>query len=230
MARHRFRFEEVFPPDDVLAEWVATLAVAFNDLSLVRVQMGKDEESKHRWLYWFRLGIAHFAEAASYLRDTSEIPEIAEFIASLPEDVREHHRKCLECYTKHEKAIERIRSEAAGFHYPELKIKAGQRRKRTMQKVLRALSGSRGEIVGETIGDARLLFADDIVSALVGRALTGELTPGDVEDPEVLAQVSIEIEEAIGAFVQFVDGVLSRYLRLAIERGAEWKPVPDPPP
>jgi hypothetical protein len=144
MARHRFRFEEVFPPDDVLAEWVATLAVAFNDLSLVRVQMGKDEESKHRWLYWFRLGIAHFAEAASYLRDTSEIPEIAEFIASLPEDVREHHRKCLECYTKHEKAIERIRSEAAGFHYPELKIKAGQRRKRTMQKVLRALSGSRG--------------------------------------------------------------------------------------
>jgi hypothetical protein len=42
--------------------------------------------------------------------------------------------------------------------------------------------------------------------------------------------VSIEIEEAIGAFVQFVDGVLSRYLRLAIERGAEWKPVPDPPP
>ena len=127
MPHYRFRFEEVFPPDDVLAEWVATLALAFNDLSLVRMQMRGDEDPKHRWLYWFRLGIAHFAEAASYLRDTSEIPEIAEFIASLPEDVREHHRKCLECYAKHEKVIERTRSEA-GFHYPEFKIQAGQRR------------------------------------------------------------------------------------------------------
>ena len=77
MPRHRFKFGEVLPPDDVLAEWVATLALAFNDLSLVRVQMGEDEGPKHRWLYWFRLGIAHFAEAASYLRKTSEIPEIA---------------------------------------------------------------------------------------------------------------------------------------------------------
>jgi len=229
MARHRFRFEQVFPADDVLAEWVATLALAFNDLSLVRMQMGKDEEPKHRWLYWFRLGIAHFAEAASYLRDTSEIPEIAEFIASLPEDIREHHRKCLECYTKHEKVIERIRSEA-GFHYPELEIREGQRRKRTMQKVLGALSENRGEIVGETIGEARLLFADDVVSTLVGRAITGELNPDDVEDLDVLGQVAVEIEEGIGAFVKFVNGVLERYLGLAIERGAEWKPVPDQPP
>jgi hypothetical protein len=41
--------------------------------------------------------------------------------------------------------------------------------------------------------------------------------------------VSIEIEEGIAAFVQFVNGVLSEHLRLAIERGAEWEPVPDPP-
>jgi hypothetical protein len=183
MARHRFRFEQVFPADDVLAEWVATLALAFNDLSLVRMQMREDEDPKHRWLYWFRLGIAHFAEAASYLRDTSEIPEIAEFIASLPEGVREHHRKCLDCYAKHERVIERIRSEA-GFHYPELKIRKGQRRKRTMQKALEALNDHCGEIAGETIGDARLLFADDVVSALVGRALSGKLAPGDVEDLE----------------------------------------------
>jgi hypothetical protein len=227
MPRHRFKFEQVFPPDDVRAEWVATLALAFNDLSLVRVQMGKDTESKHRWLYWFRLGIAHFAEAASYLRDTSKIPEIAAFIDSLPEPVREHHRKCLECYAEHEEVIERIRNEA-GFHYPELEIQEGQRRKRTMQLVLEALADSCGEIAGETIGDARYLFADDMAAALVGRALTGELLLSDVEDLEVPAQVSIEIEEGIGAFVQFADGVVSRHLRLAVDRGAEWKSVPDP--
>jgi hypothetical protein len=229
MPRHRFRFEQVFPADDVLAEWVATLALAFNDLSLVRGPRGWDQESKHRWLYLFRLGIAHFREAAKYLRETTKIPAIGEFIDSLPDEVREHHRKCLECYDKHEEVIERIRHEA-GFHYPELEIREGQRRKRTMQLVLDALRDNCGEIVGETIGDAELLFADDVASALVGRALSGELTPNNVEDLNVPRQVSIEIEEGIGAFVQFVDGVLSRYLRLAIERGAEWKPVPDPPP
>jgi len=207
----------------VLAEWVATLALAFNDLSLVRVQMGRDEDSKHRWLYWFRLGIAHFAEAATFLRETSKIPEIAKFIESLPEDVREHHRECLECYATHEQVIERIRNEA-GFHYPEIKI---ERRKRTMHQVLGALRDGYGEIVGETIGDARLLFADDVVAALVGRALTGELTPDLVEDLEVVARVSIEIEEGIGAFVQFVNGVLERYLRLAIEHGAVVRKLPE---
>jgi hypothetical protein len=229
MPRHRFKFEQVFPADDVLAEWVATLALAFNDLSLVRVQMQQDAEPKHRWLYWFRLGIAHFAEAASYLRETSEIPEIAEFIDSLPEAVREHHRKCLECYAEHEEVIERIRNEA-GFHYPELKVREGQRRKRTMQAVLEALGESYGQIVGETFGDARLLFADDVAGALVGRALTGTLIPERVEDVEVLGQVSVAIEEGIASFVHFVNDVLSRYLRLAIERGAEWEPAPELPP
>jgi hypothetical protein len=228
VSRHRFKFEQMFPSGDVVAEWVATLALAFNDLSLVRVQMGNDMESKHRFLYWLRLGIAHFAEAASYLRATSKIPEIAKFIESLPEDVREQHRKVLECYDRHEKVIERIRNEA-GFHYPKLKIKKGQRRKRTIQAVLEALGANSGEIVGEMIGDARFLFADDIASALVGRALTGRLTPSDREDLEVLRQVSTEIEEGIGAFVQFVSGVLARYIRLAIDQGAEWTPVPDPP-
>ena len=99
-----------------------------------------------------------------------------------------------------------------------------------MQKVLGALSENRGVIVGETIGDARLLFANDVVSTLVGRAITGELNPNDVEDLDVLGQVAVEIEEGIGAFVKFVNGVLERYLGLAIERGAEWKPVPDQPP
>jgi hypothetical protein len=221
MARHTFRFDQMFPADDVLAEWVATLALAFNDLSLVRVQMQEDAEAKHRWLYWFRLGIAHFAEAASYLRETSTIPEVAEFIDSLPEDVREHHRKCLDCYAEHKEVIERIRNEA-GFHYPELKIRPEQRRPRTMQAVLEALAGSHGQFDGEKIGDARLLFADDVVGTLIGRALTGKLLPGGADDLETLGRVSTAIEEGIGAFVQFVDGVLSRYIRLAIERGADW--------
>ncbi len=228
MPHHRFRFQEVFPPDDVRAEWVATLALAFNDLSLVRVQMGKDEASKYRWLYWFRLGIAHFAEAASYLRDTTKIPEISAFIDSLPAHVRGHLRECLDCYADHEEVIERIRNEA-GFHYPELEIQDGKRRKRPMQAVLEALGGNCGQIVGETIGDARLLFADDIASMLVLRAHGGGLKASAVEEVEVLGQVHIEIEGGSGPFLKFVSGVLGRHVRLAVERGAEWEPIPDEP-
>lgn len=149
---------------------------------------GKDEDSKHRWLYWCRLGIAHFAEAASYLRDTTKIPEISAFIDSLPAHVRGHLRECLDCYSENEEVIERIRNEA-GFHYPELEIREGKRRKRPMEAVLAALGGNYGQIVGETIGDARLLFADDIASVFVLRAHGGGLTMSAVKDLDVLGQV-----------------------------------------
>ena len=106
-------------------------------------------------------------------------------------------------------------------------IREEQRRKRTMQLVLDALRDNCGEIVGETIDDAQLLFADDVSSALVGHAVSGEFTPSDVDDLDVAAEVLIEIEKGIAAFLEFVNGVLGRYLRLAIERGAEVRKLPE---
>lgn len=168
MPKYVFKFGEMFPADDVLAEWVSTLAIAFNDLSLVRNQLGQDDAVPWRWFYWLRLGIAHFAEAASYLRETAGIPEIAEFIGSLPEEAQAHYTDCVARYEAHTTVIERIRNEA-GFHYPELKIVSSQHRKRPVQKVLAALADQPGQVEGETFGDARLLFADDVSAGLVLR-------------------------------------------------------------
>ena len=91
MPTYVFKFGEMFPPDDPLSEWAATVALAFNDLSLVHDRLGDDEAVPHRWLYWLRLGIAHFAEAADFVRETETIPAVAEFIDSLPAKAQEHH-------------------------------------------------------------------------------------------------------------------------------------------
>jgi hypothetical protein len=96
-----------------------------------------------------------------------------------------------------------------------------------MQLVLEALRDASGAIVGETFGDARLVFADDIAAMLVLLGHGGGLTP--TKELEPLGRVHLEIEKGIAAFVEFVNDALSRYLQLAIDRGAEWKSVPDPP-
>jgi hypothetical protein len=231
MPQHAFKFGEMFPADDVLAEWMATLAIAFNDLSLVRNQLGKDAFVAWRWFYWLRLGIAHFAEVATYLRETKDIPEIAEFIDSLPGDAQAHLDDCVARYEAHSSTIERIRNEA-GFHYPRLKVEPGRRRKRPMQKILEALADEHGRVEGKTFGDARLLFADDVASGLVLLAHgTDEMLDAPHEEQmRALGPVHLEIEEGIASFVTFANDALQIYLRRKIEDGASWERLPDPPP
>jgi hypothetical protein len=218
----------MFPADDVLAEWAATLALAFNDVSLVRIQMIEDDSVPYRWLYWLRLGVAHFAEAASYIRDTSELPEVAAFIGSLPDEVQAHHAECLARYSEHETVIERIRNEA-GFHYPELRLMPGQRRRRPMQKILAALGDQGGSVIGETIGDGRFVFADDVVSSLIVRAHGGDeaLLADPMEQAKILGPVHVAIEEAIQSFVLFANGVFNAYFGRKVDGGAEWHVTED---
>ena len=72
MGYFRFRFRDFFSPDEPLSEWVAILALAFNDLSLLHEQMQRDAMTEHRFFYWLRLSISHFGEAGSYLVRASD--------------------------------------------------------------------------------------------------------------------------------------------------------------
>lgn len=228
MPRHVFKFGEMFPADDILAEWIATLALAFNDLSLVRTQLGKDETVSWRWFYWLRLGIAHFAEAARYIRETAENDAIAEFIGSLPEDAQAHYKDVVARYEAHGTVIERIRNEA-GFHYPVLKIESSQRRKRPIQIVLAGLADQPGSVEGETFGNARLLFADDVVAGLVIRAHGNDEALGAPAEEQLrlLGPVHLEIEKAIASFVSFTNDALQEYFKRRIADGASWERLPE---
>jgi hypothetical protein len=48
MSRKGFMFSSAFPADDLLSEYVATLAVAFNDLSHVHVRIEEDADVPHK--------------------------------------------------------------------------------------------------------------------------------------------------------------------------------------
>jgi len=55
---------EVLPNADPLSEWLVTLAVAMNDLTLVHVRLDEDQNNPELAFYWNRLAISHFTEAA----------------------------------------------------------------------------------------------------------------------------------------------------------------------
>lgn len=208
-----FVFGRVFPADDLLSEWVATLALAFNDLALVHERIELDHESEHKFFYWLRLAIAHFFEAAKYLDDTSEIEDVKAFVATLPKEAQGYYEQCLDRYRTQQTPTQRLRNQAA-FHYPRLQ--AG-RANRSMKRVLEQLSGETGHIqkVEEgTVRGSRMLFADDIVSKFFVDATGGE---------DALEEVHRDIEAAITAFMRFTMPALDEwFVRAQDSKGAKF--------
>src|SRR4051812_38890048 len=93
-----FVMGEVFPADDPVAEWVITLALAMNDLTLVNAMSEKDEDQPDRSFYWARLALSHFAEAALFLEASREVPAVKSFVASLAPEALKHHAACLTAF------------------------------------------------------------------------------------------------------------------------------------
>jgi hypothetical protein len=209
----------VFPADDLLSEWTATLALAFNDLSLVHARMEEDHGTPHKFFYWLRLGIAHFYEAAKFLDDTSTIPEVTAFVSQVGPEAQGHYEACLLRYREQATPTLRLRNQAA-FHYPAL---APGRANRPMKKVLEGLASGTGQFDGggtNTIRDARMLFADDVASAFFIQASGGEGT---------LATVHQDIEAGIAAFMKFTNAALDEWFFRAQERGAKFFDFGDGP-
>lgn len=200
----------VFPSDDPLAEWTATLAIAFNDLTLVHTRMEADHKKLATWFYWLRLGQAHFHEAAKYLDKTSFIEEVRDFVGSLPPEARSHYDSCLEVYRSKQQALRRLRNQAA-FHYPELQQTHTQR---PVRVVLQELAPETGQVEGlqQEVGGSRLLFADDVVSRVFVNAIGGE---------DQLEDFHRAIRDGITSFMRFTNMALDEwFLRAQNERGA----------
>jgi hypothetical protein len=94
-----FQMSEVFPEDDPLSEWLITLALAMNDLALVHVRLDEDQEEPDRAFYWNRLAVSHFTEAALFLRDTADVPEVRAFVELLGDEARTKYDKCSPSFT-----------------------------------------------------------------------------------------------------------------------------------
>lgn len=211
MGKIKFVFGRVFPPDQLMSRWVATLALAFNDLALVHARLEEDQDTAHKFLYWLRLGIAHFHEAAAFIAASSEVKEVRDFVATLSADAQESYADCLKRFKTRETPVARLRNQAA-FHYPRLD--AG-RANPPMKRVLESLSFEVGQIDTGTTGkvrDARNLFADDVASRLFVTAAGGD---------DALADVHHDISDAIRSFMRFANAAIDEWFIDAQRQGAK---------
>jgi len=110
-----FQMSEVFPEDDPLSEWLITLALAMNDLALVHVRLDEDQEEPDRAFYWNRLAVSHFTEAALFLRDTADVPEVRAFVESLGDKARTKYDECLAIFHEYRGELFSKRNKAT-FH------------------------------------------------------------------------------------------------------------------
>jgi hypothetical protein len=92
-----FPFKELFDPTDPLAQWVANLSRAVNDLLLANRRLAEGferEESSHEAIYDIRAVASHAWELAEFLRKTNSTA-VDTFLARMIEEARGEYDKAL---------------------------------------------------------------------------------------------------------------------------------------
>jgi hypothetical protein len=213
-----FQMGDLFPANDPLSEWLVLLAMSLNDLALVNDRLERDHASPHEYLYWLRLGVAHFFEGAKLLKRGRDIPEVAAYITTLPVAVRNSHDTAVSIYDERHTELKMMRDVL--FHYVREWRRSGHPPEIVVRLALEQLTAQRVRIKTGTLRGARLLFADDVVATLFTRA-TG-VPWADVTKDEVqqdVGRTQERIQEAVTAFVRFANPVLMEHLSRAMEKG-----------
>lgn len=207
----RFRFGEVFVADDLLSEWLATIAMAANDLITLTMLSHSTKDPRVQW-YHFRARVAHFYEVSKHLEETAELSVVKEFIASLPEPAQTAYETVLTIFKKDKALLSNVRQSV--FHYPSL-MDPGKpkvlRSNRLLPPVLRRVASQATSVRMGQLKDARYLFADDLTIGVVIRSVGGERN---------FAKLVTSITDGIHAFMRFMNPALDAHVRLRQEAGA----------
>ena len=218
-----FVVRELLPAEDPLSEWLVLLAMALNDIALVKDRLERDLDSPHEYLYWLRLGVAHFFEAAKLLKRGRELPEVTAFIATLPTDVQGRHRACISIFDERFEELKMMRDVL--FHYARTWHRGG-RGEDVVRPALEQLADSRTTMKTGKLREARLLFADDVVAAIFTRAMGVPWADVMKEEAQVrVLRLQKRIEEAVTAFVRFANPALMEYFSRAMVDGAAMQKV-----
>ena len=67
--RFEFKFRELLPADDPVAQWIVKLAMIHNDLVFANNNLLAAEKQSVGWFYWYRYAIAHYHEAMNLLAE-----------------------------------------------------------------------------------------------------------------------------------------------------------------
>ena len=93
-----FPFKELFDPDDPLAQWVANLSRAVNDLLLANRRLADDFEQngpQHQVIYDIRAVASHAWELAEFLRKTDSTAVDA-FVSRLIKEAKQEYQEVTE--------------------------------------------------------------------------------------------------------------------------------------
>ena len=219
-----FRVGDLFPADEPLSEWLILLSMALNDIALVNDRLEREHEILHAYLYWLRLGVAHFFEAAKLLKRGKDVAEVASYIATLPTEARANYDRSISIYDERHDELKMMRDVL--FHYALTWRRRGHEPEPVIHLALQGMAGERATLKTGTLGTARNLFADDVVAVIFTRA-TGIPWEDVVKDESQVHVGSIQkrIEEAVTAFVRFANPALMHHVGRAIDSGVPVRPV-----
>jgi hypothetical protein len=208
----RFRLDEVFPADDLVSEWLATIAMGANDLIMLTVLTHQVSDPRAQW-YYFRGQAAHFYEIAKHLHDTAELPEIKAFVGSLPERAQEAYGVVVRIFKAEKPLLRNLRQTA--FHYPSLlnpERSTAPHSRRALQSVLHEHGAQQTAVRLGRLKDARFLFADDLTLGLAVWMVGGESN---------LIKLNDAIADGIHAFMKFMNPALSVHIEAREAGGAK---------
>ena len=207
----KFKFQDLYPADDLLSEWLATISMAANDLIAVHVLMAETEDDSLRW-YFFRAAVGHFYEVAKHMEDTEALPEIQTFVASLPQPARVSYEKVLSLFKDNKAQLSNMRNVV--FHYPSLmnpQQRGELRANRDLPTILQQVAEQQTVVRMGRLKDVRFEYADELTARLVIRKV------GTVQNYEKLQDT---VREAVQEFMRFMNPALDEHVTRRQQAGA----------
>jgi hypothetical protein len=205
---------ETFPPDDPVARFVLSMAMAANDIEhALRGASVANQADEPEFGYWVRLSIGHLFEAQLALNHWRSYDEVKKLLNKLPDGAKGDLKKVAGLAQKvGPKLLEHNRH--LTFHYPYPDKGKEPDYDQQLADVMRELAEAdvdlfvRYEKGGANI---RWRFADKVALAFAMRKY-------DLTDDQKKSWEATETHDASTAFVRFFKALLGSY---AEERGLE---------
>jgi hypothetical protein len=196
-----------FPASDPVARFVTVLAMISNDANrsideLIDVEDGPPDSGARRMML-FRQQASFFFEAATFIGESRRrFPEVAQFIASLPQAARDDCAQVVGGVDP--KAAHYVGDWLEGhrnvtFHYSEMHPDKAAHNKEEITQALEDAAEIPGTVyVGADVGSVRFWFADEVVA---------QWLPPDEAKPGTI----ITLREALMALVRFTQRAFAAY-------------------
>jgi hypothetical protein len=202
----RFAMEEAFPAESKVAQWVAGLCMAANDLILAQQDWARVSKKGYPPEATYYIGVlaAHLREAMKFVWRSKGRDALVEAFCERLGDEARVHRTVIDgalAGPKGTSFVEQILVPVRNqvFHYPEVgatDIRSG------LEAHAKTESGVR--MVGPHVQDMRWVFADEVRAELLAQALGGV---------DALNDALRRIATTTGSFVVYASLSFSQYRR-----------------